>query len=93
MALYDFVCEACGPFEVHRRMALAADPAACPGCGRDGMRVFSPPGLVVTPAGMRGALDLAERSAHAPALTDRPRGRPMPHAHAHTHSPPWVAGC
>ena len=89
MPFYDFLCEACGTFEVGRPVREASDPASCPSCGRIGRRLFSAPGVVTTPAGLRRARDLEEKSAHEPDVVTEKRGRPRPHHH--TPSPPWVA--
>jgi putative FmdB family regulatory protein len=91
MAGYDFLCEACGRFEVHRPMAHASDPAPCPTCGEAGRRVFSPPGLVRTSTALGRALDIEARSAHEPAITGVPHGRAVPALHGHGPSPPWTA--
>jgi putative FmdB family regulatory protein len=88
MPLYAFSCATCGGFELHRRVADAAAPAECPDCGREGRRVFTPPGLARLAKPLRGALDLEEKSAHAPEVVSQKRGRPMPHGHG--ASPPWV---
>jgi putative FmdB family regulatory protein len=96
MPLYDFFCDSCGPYEVQRTVSAAPDPAPCPACRADGRRVFHPPGIVRTPAGMRRARDLEESSAHEPSLTARPEGRPLhvhaPHRDHHHHAPPWATG-
>ncbi len=87
MATYDFLCEACGPFEVSRPMADGGAPATCPECGGRARRVFSAPGLQVLEPGLRRGLELEERSAHEPAVARAPLppGRPLPHAHRHAH--------
>jgi putative FmdB family regulatory protein len=92
MALYEFICETCGPYEVQRPISDASEPAPCPSCRHSGRRVFSPPGIVRTPAGMRRARDREEKSAHEPDVVARPEGRPLPPLHHHQHGPPWTAG-
>jgi putative FmdB family regulatory protein len=92
VALYDFACEACGPFELRRSMARASEPATCGVCGGPARRVFSPPGLALTHAPVRRARDLEERSAHEPSVSDRPHGSRMPSLHRHGNAPPWVIG-
>jgi putative FmdB family regulatory protein len=92
MPLYDFICETCGPFEVQRPIGEVSKPARCPSCQQAGRRVFTPPGIVRTPAGIRRARDLEEKSAHEPDVVGRPEGRRLPlHGHHH-HAPPWAAG-
>ena len=88
MPIYAFDCAACGAFEVTRGVADAGTPAACPGCGGHGRRVFTPPGLALLTKPLRGALDREEKSAHEPEVVSQKRGRPMPHAHG--AAPPWV---
>jgi putative FmdB family regulatory protein len=89
MALYAFICAACGPFDLVRPMADASAPARCPACGAPGRRVFSPPRLRLLATPRRAALETEERSAHEPEVTTVKRGRPMPHRHG--PAPPWVA--
>ena len=91
MPQYDFTCESCGPFAVRRPMAEAADPAACPDCARSGRRLYTPPGLTRTPAGVASALGIEEKSAHEPYVVTEPRGRPLPD-HGHGATPPRLAG-
>jgi len=88
MPIYAFSCPDCGGFDLHRRAAIAAAPAQCPSCGLAGRRGFTPPGLAHLTKPLRGALDLEEKSAHAPTVVSEKRGRRMPHAHGPT--PPWV---
>ena len=88
MPLYVFACEGCGTFELIRPMAEASAAAACPACGAEARRVFTPPGLVRIAAPARRALDLEEKSAHEPDVVTEKRGRPMPHRHG--AGPPWA---
>jgi hypothetical protein len=69
-------------------MADAARPAACPDCGVEARRVFTPPGLALLARPMRRARDLEEKSAHEPDVVGRKAGRALPHRHGPT--PPWV---
>jgi putative FmdB family regulatory protein len=88
MAIYAFMCEDCGPFELLRPMAEAGAPAECPRCGTTARRVFTPPGLALLAAPMRRALNEEDKSAHEPDVVTQRRGRPLPHRHE--PSPPWV---
>src|SRR5205823_9877837 len=45
--IYAFICEGCGQFELVRPMAEASTAAACPTCGTEARRVFTPPGLAL----------------------------------------------
>jgi putative FmdB family regulatory protein len=89
MALYGFACGRCGPFELRRPMSEAAAPACCPACGDEARRIFTPPGLALLAAPLRGALDGEERSAHEPDVVTSKRGRPLSHGR-HAPAPPWV---
>ena len=89
MPIYEFSCADCGSFDMTRTIAEAGEPASCPICGRGARRIFSPPNLALLAKGMRGALDLEEKSAHEPDLASEKRGRRLPHKHELT--PPWVA--
>jgi putative FmdB family regulatory protein len=86
--LYAFTCEGCGPFELVRPMAEASASAACPACGAEARRVFTPPCLARFARPARRALDLEEKSAHEPDVVTEKRGRPMPHRHG--KGPPWA---
>jgi len=86
--IYAFICESCGPFDVVRPIVQASEAAACPTCGGDARRVFSPPGLARLVKPLRTALDREEKSAHEPEVVSVKAGRPLPHTHA--PAPPWV---
>ncbi len=88
MPVYAFTCESCGLFDLVRPMAEAGAAAACPTCGVEARRVFTPPGLALLARPVRRAFDAEEKSAHEPDVVSDKRGRPMPHHHA--QSPPWV---
>jgi putative FmdB family regulatory protein len=88
MPLYAFTCEDCGPFELIRPMAQSSAATACPECGAQARRVFTPPGLALVAAPARRALELEEKSAHEPDVTKEKRGRPLPHRHG--KGPPWA---
>ena len=45
MPVYEFRCEACGPFDAHHAMAQVPRSQDCPACGADARRVFSAVGL------------------------------------------------
>lgn len=67
MPVYDYACEACGPFTVLRPMAQFRDPHDCPDCGAACGRAFlTAPNLASMDAGRRKAFATNERSAHAP---------------------------
>ncbi|MCC0806173.1 zinc ribbon domain-containing protein [Methylobacterium sp. W2] len=67
MPVYDYACDACGPFTVLRPMAQFKDPHDCPDCGSSCGRAFlTAPNLASMDAGRRKAHAVNERSAHAP---------------------------
>ena len=92
MPIYAFDCDACGPFELARRVEDAARPAACPTCASEGRRIFTPPGLALVPRPVRRAREREEKSAHEPDVVTHKQGRPLPHkhGHGHRHPMPWV---
>ena len=75
MPTYSFRCTVCGPFDLVRRMAEAADAADCPACGRDGRRVWGAPALRGLDDGLRRALDAGERGADRPDVVAAVPGR------------------
>jgi putative FmdB family regulatory protein len=91
--LYPFACAACGPFDVQRPMAAAAEPADCPQCAERAVRIYTAPGSTTrTPGAMAEAVD--ERSRHAPERVTRAPGGGHGHDHggaSHNSSPgrPW----
>jgi putative FmdB family regulatory protein len=90
--VYAFSCERCGPFDVWRPLSEATRRAHCPTCRKPGRRVYTPPGLVKTPAPVRKAREFEEKSAHEPEVAREPQGRPLPFARHGHRNPPWVAG-
>jgi putative FmdB family regulatory protein len=92
MPVYAFSCGQCGLFDVWRPLSEATQPARCPTCQEPGRRVFTPPGLVRTPAPLRRARDLEEKSTHEPEVVRGPQGRPLPWHRHPAPQPPWVVG-
>jgi putative FmdB family regulatory protein len=80
---YAYDCPGCGPFEQLRPVAEAGAAGHCPGCGAEGRRVYSPPGLALLARPLRRALDREERSAHEPEVVTSKRGRPLHHHRGH----------
>ena len=91
MPFYEFLCEGCGPFEERRPLDEPRELAACPGCGAGARRVYSVPGVKRTGAGLSGAMDRSEKSAHEPEVVRRPAGGAAP-SHKHDHGRPWTLG-
>ena len=67
MAVYDYECSCCGPFQAMRPMAEYELPHECPGCGAQAPRaLLTAPHLAGMPAALRLAHATNERSAHEP---------------------------
>lgn len=70
--MYDYLCDACGPFTAIRPMAEFQAPHPCEGCGAPARRaMLTAPGLAAMDGGRRNALATNERSAHAPTKVKR----------------------
>jgi putative FmdB family regulatory protein len=93
MPLYAFACETCGPFEEWRPHSESSSPSRCPVCQAAARRLYTPPGLVRTPAPVRRARHLEEKSAHEPEVV---QGSPTALPGRRLRGPasstqPWVA--
>ena len=67
MTTYEYRCDADGAFEVRCPLGTAPAVAACPACGGEARRVFSPPLLRTGLARpLVAAMDRAERSRDEP---------------------------
>lgn len=81
MPVYEFRCEACGPFDAHHAMAQVPRAQQCPACGADSRRVFSAVGLSRANSPRARAIDDAARTADAPDVVrsvPRQAGTPRP---------------
>ncbi|MFD5573386.1 FmdB family zinc ribbon protein [Streptomyces cadmiisoli] len=79
MATYEFLCSRCGPFDV--KLAIGTAPAAygCPHCAGSARRVYSSPGLRLTPHSVAALHQQEEQSRDAPAVvSEAPPGRRPP---------------
>ena len=94
MPLYDYHCEACGPFRSWEAMSAAELAIPCPDCAETAPRSVSAPFLANMDPHNRIAHQRNEKSAHEPEVTTRKqmnkRGRKHPHAggcqhHGHGH--------
>ncbi|WP_166395420.1 FmdB family zinc ribbon protein [Rubrobacter marinus] len=63
MPLYEFCCEACGPFEKFLSFGEAGGSRGCPACGAEAPRVYSMPGVVSVSAAERKARLINERGS------------------------------
>jgi len=67
MPVYEYLCDACGPFTDMRPMAECDLPQDCPSCTISSPRVIlTAPHFACMPADQRKAHAVNERSAHAP---------------------------
>ncbi|MEU3456759.1 zinc ribbon domain-containing protein [Micromonospora sp. NPDC006766] len=92
MATYEYRCRQDGSFDVALPIGTAGPSTRCPRCGAPARRTFTPPRLTRTPAGLRTALDRAERSAETPEVVRRmPGGLPARRSSnpAHARLPRW----
>jgi putative FmdB family regulatory protein len=87
MARYDYRCAGCGVFEVTRPVGTAPPGLPCPWCGGPSTRVVSAPALLSGPTPATRAVEVADRSAHEPAVVCSP----LPRARATRRSNPLQA--
>jgi putative FmdB family regulatory protein len=67
MPVYDYLCNACGPFTDMRPMAECDEPRACPQCAGVSRRaILTAPNFFCMPSDRRKAHATNERSANAP---------------------------
>jgi putative FmdB family regulatory protein len=67
MPVYEYMCDACGPFTAIRPMAEFEQPTACPICEAESPRVLlTAPNLASMDPRRRTAMATNERSASAP---------------------------
>jgi putative FmdB family regulatory protein len=75
MPVYDYECEACGPFTFMRPMAQCDRPTRCPHCGGKAPRAFLNVPYFAMPAERRVIHATNEKSAHAPRRLSELGGR------------------
>lgn len=75
MPIYEYRCDACGPFVLARPMGEAPGRAACPGCDGAAPRVFSLPAVPRTPRTTARAIHRADATAYEPSVVTRPDRR------------------
>lgn len=67
MPVYEYECQACGPFEALRPMSAFEEPCTCPSCCAAAPRVLrTAPGLALMNGARRSAHATNERSADSP---------------------------
>lgn len=77
MPLYDYACEACGPFRDWRPMSRSEEDAPCPACGAASRRTVAMPFLPCVSRNDRIAHERNERSADAPRVVRGEEWRAM----------------
>jgi putative FmdB family regulatory protein len=78
MPIYDFFCEACGPFAAMRSIAERDLPAHCPACSASASRAVSAPALALMSGARRNAHATNERASHAPRHSSEISARHRP---------------
>ena len=95
MPAYEFFCESCGQFDLLLSFNEVHHSAICPMCRARARRVYTPPGLVKTPAPLTHALDRAHKSAYKPEVMKRQPVAGESKSSAlvsHLHGRPWQIG-
>jgi len=69
MPVYNYNCVECGEFHLLRTIAERNEPAACPDCAQEGMRLISAPNLALMNPVTRKATFINERSRHEPRVS------------------------
>ena len=106
MPIYDYLCQACGPFEERRPMSESKDSAICAICRVPAPRMPAAPRLNLMSSNNRIAETRNEKSAHEPDVVHRmaahdshARGQQHHHVHPpgrpHAQRPsprPWMLG-
>ena len=75
MALYDYLCAECGPFEVSLPIGTAGPREGCPVCGRPAARTYGAPAVTSPRSALNHAREEADRSAHEPRVLSGPPSR------------------
>ncbi|TDC98458.1 FmdB family zinc ribbon protein [Actinomadura sp. 7K507] len=71
MAIYQYRCAECGPFDVARPIGTAGEAEPCAGCGGEAPRAFTAPHLAGTSRPLNRALEAQEASAEEPRVVKR----------------------
>ncbi|MCF3145056.1 FmdB family zinc ribbon protein [Streptomyces platensis] len=79
MATYEYLCSRCGPFDVKLAIGTAPRSHGCPVCAAAARRVYSSPGLTLTPDGVAALHEREEQAREAPAVVSEvPAGKRVP---------------
>ncbi|MEU7424564.1 FmdB family zinc ribbon protein [Streptomyces sp. NPDC040750] len=83
MATYEYLCSRCGPFDVKLEIGTAPQVYYCRMCAGAAKRVYSAPGLSLTPNAVADLHVREEQAREAPAVvSEAPPRRRVPH-HPH----------
>ncbi|WP_067134276.1 FmdB family zinc ribbon protein [Microtetraspora malaysiensis] len=75
MAIYEYLCPECGPFDVSLPMGTAPQARNCATCGGKARRRYSGPNLSRVHPALAAGLAVEERSREAPEVVRRPDAR------------------
>ncbi|AWX57271.1 MULTISPECIES: FmdB family zinc ribbon protein [Brevibacillus] len=102
MPRYDYMCEECGPFVQWLKISELTDSVACPDCQQLSKRMFSAPGLIMTPQALRQRIERGVEPKVVRKHSHSHEGAGCSHNHGsqaqrgHTHSRggkrPWMVG-
>jgi putative FmdB family regulatory protein len=87
MPLYDYKCDACGPFEAWRKMAELSVPLPCPDCDAIATRVFKAPNISLS----SGSL-LQKIGSPEPRVVKRQGEPAKPTNQSQRGGRPWMLG-
>ncbi|WP_067171918.1 FmdB family zinc ribbon protein [Microtetraspora niveoalba] len=68
MAIYEYLCPECGPFDVFLPMGTAPEARGCTACGGAARRRYSGPNLRRVNRALAAGLAMEERSREAPEV-------------------------
>jgi putative FmdB family regulatory protein len=75
VALYNYLCVECGPFEVSLPIGTAGPDEGCPICGRPAGRKYTAPAVTSPRSALNRAREAADKSAHEPQILSGPPPR------------------
>ncbi|MET3291617.1 transcriptional regulator [Brevibacillus fluminis] len=100
MPRYEYLCEECGPFIRWMSMSEVTTHVGCPVCEQSARRMFSAPGLIMTPQAVRQRIErgvepkIVKKDAHAhdgSSCHGHTHGKAN-HTHHHAAKRPWMVG-
>ncbi|MEU2616960.1 FmdB family zinc ribbon protein [Streptomyces sp. NPDC007157] len=83
MATYEYLCSRCGPFDVKLEIGTAPQVYDCPVCAGTARRVYSAPGLSLTPNAVAALHVREEQAREAPAVVSEVPSRRRVPRHPH----------